>query len=1052
MPKQILEINPFHGGLNNNGDPRDIKVEELSQAQDIMVDEIGKVRTMGSHVAHDSSSKSVTITEGHGLFSFSHDRMGAHLDTEHLNETDFATHANWDVTGKCVDSGGNLTWTFGSGALDGTAQQVYGDRAQLGVPNIEYTFKYTVAVTTAPDYFTLTLDNFPSSSTTLPFTAGTHLVTFTSHSSCASREFTITGTDDVGGTTTQGVFSIDDVSLYITDKTGNNYLALANSDTGADIEIYSDDDDSWSSSSRIVLGDGSSTAGMKAVYYIADGNLRVSDGAFGSDKRVKWYGYIDRYFYGDGVEGLDSGGHGNGTQVSKWHSANASIEPLAVNIGISGATPVTSAMVPSENVPITLWAIGYEKEALDVRDGAPNTTTDTDKIFWQCDVDVSADQIGADTAVSDKDIDIENFVSVGDKVVVTASAGQAEANGQSINGQILTVASISTGSTNSFKTEETLGGADDNNDELYITNLSKSGWFDSTNPNFEWAVSTLYDDNKAESALFEIKYTGVHDGGDGSNHLDDADGAFPNTHLKYWVVENVTDDSTAVITSNTTTTVNGILSGGDDNDWDDGDVYKISLMTPAVFIGDNLTSGFNKIKFIPLLWADESTGLHITYPRVSGFKIYMRRQDSPTWYLQTELDVTRGIKLMGEGTWNMWADAYTPVIGNAVGAESERTTSMRLIESHQSETGFNFYNKNIGFNADGLGFATAVVANRRAYVGNVRIKDGGGNVKYLPDAILKSNVNAFDAFVFENRIEASINDGAKIIKLEEFADRLLEFKENKMTLINISQNVEFLEDVFMHKGVVAPSATCKTDYGIAWVNENGCYLYDGQRVNDLLEKGGVQIIKESEWRSFIGTAPMIGYVPKKRQLIVATSAGTGANNGNIYLYDLVTKSWVQGDSKLTDNVRQTNFITDWNGDLVHAHTSGTVVKWDDTSVATSNLLFATKDMTFGQPGQRKKLHKVYITYKGDASSLVAKYAIDGETDSGDFLQFNSTNTPLADKSSSENLEQWHLAELKPSTSSEANNLYSAKFHLSGSAGAGFEINDINVVFRMKNIK
>ena len=109
-------------------------------------------------------------------------------------------------------------------------------------------------------------------------------------------------------------------------------------------------------------------------------------------------------------------------------------------------------------------------------------------------------------------------------------------------------------------------------------------------------------------------------------------------------------------------------------------------------------------------------------------------------------------------------------------------------------------------------------------------------------------------------------------------------------------------------------------------------------------------------------------------------------------------------------------------------------------------------MTFGQPGQRKKLHKVYITYKGDASSVVAKYAIDGETDSNDFLQFNSRNTPLEDKSSAENLESWHLAELKPTTSSEANNLYSAKIHLSGTAGSGFEINDINVVFRMKNIK
>ena len=197
---------------------------------------------------------------------------------------------------------------------------------------------------------------------------------------------------------------------------------------------------------------------------------------------------------------------------------------------------------------------------------------------------------------------------------------------------------------------------------------------------------------------------------------------------------------------------------------------------------------------------------------------------------------------------------------------------------------------------------------------------------------------------------------------------------------------------------------------------------------------------------------MIGYIPKKRQLIVATSAGTGANNGDIYLYDLVTKSWIRGDSKLTDNQIQTNFVTDWNGDLVHAHTSGTIVKWDDTSDDTDNMLFATKDMTFGQPGQRKKLHKVYITYKGDGSSLVVKYAVDGETDSGDFYQFNSDDNPLSNFSKTADLKEWHLAELKPTTSSEANNIYSAKFHLSGTAGAGFEINDINVVFRMKNIK
>ena len=103
------------------------------------------------------------------------------------------------------------------------------------------------------------------------------------------------------------------------------------------------------------------------------------------------------------------------------------------------------------------------------------------------------------------------------------------------------------------------------------------------------------------------------------------------------------------------------------------------------------------------------------------------------------------------------------------------------------KSGFNFYNKNIGFNADGLGFKTAVVANRRAYVGNISIKDDSGIVHVKPDAILKSRVNSFDAFSIKDIIEVTVNDGSDIVKLEEYADRLLEFKKDKMTLINISQ-------------------------------------------------------------------------------------------------------------------------------------------------------------------------------------------------------------------------------------------------------------------------
>jgi|2_EtaG_2_1085320.scaffolds.fasta_scaffold00182_27 hypothetical protein len=262
-------------------------------------------------------------------------------------------------------------------------------------------------------------------------------------------------------------------------------------------------------------------------------------------------------------------------------------------------------------------------------------------------------------------------------------------------------------------------------------------------------------------------------------------------------------------------------------------------------------------------------------------------------------------------------------------------------------------------------FKTAVVTNRTVYIGNVKKTNLKGETTIEGDTMYKSAVGKFDTFADFRKIEASIADGDAIIKLEEYADRILQFKKHKMHLINVSQEIEFLEDTLLYKGVSHPAATCKTDFGIAWVNKLGCYLYDGKEVHNLLEKQGRQIIKESNWDDFITDNSIIGYVPKKRQLIVLKDC-TASSAGNIYLYDLVTQSWTKGDTKFTDSQIQTNFINDWNGDLVHTHTSGTgtVMKWSDTGVYSLATTMATKDIDFGQPGQRKKVYKIYVTYKG----------------------------------------------------------------------------------------
>ena len=366
-----------------------------------------------------------------------------------------------------------------------------------------------------------------------------------------------------------------------------------------------------------------------------------------------------------------------------------------------------------------------------------------------------------------------------------------------------------------------------------------------------------------------------------------------------------------------------------------------------------------------------------------------------------------------------------------------------------------------------LKFKTAVVVNRVVYVGNVQKTDLKGQVIVEDDAMYKSSVNKFDTFSSLRKIEASIRDGDAIVKIEEYADRILQFKKNKMHLINVSQDIEFLEDTFLHKGVSHPASVCKTDFGIAWVNHLGCYLYDGQKVTNLLEKSGRQIIKEDEWDKFLradksltGTRlnPMIGYIPKKRQLIVFDDITTGSTTDpRMYLYDMVTQSWVKGaqDSARNIDILKTNFVVDWNGDLIYAHSStGTFLKWDDAGDATNTIVLNTKDIDFGQPAVRKKVYKVYVSYRGDGSAVNIRYGVDGETDNStpDTYQFNSSNTPLADKSSAANLEEWHKAELIPTTSSEANNINSFRLFFKGTAGATFEINDISIVYRIKSVK
>jgi hypothetical protein len=297
-------------------------------------------------------------------------------------------------------------------------------------------------------------------------------------------------------------------------------------------------------------------------------------------------------------------------------------------------------------------------------------------------------------------------------------------------------------------------------------------------------------------------------------------------------------------------------------------------------------------------------------------------------------------------------------------------------------------------------------------------------------------------------VDVAIRDGENIVKLEAFADRILEFKENSLYVINISDNIEFLEDTYRNKGCAYDYHVVRTDQGIAWFNIHGVYLYDGKQVHNLLEKGGIRIINETDWEAFItdgvdGSADdadmgsaQIGYIPKKRQILIKNE------NNDVYLYDFILRAWTSGLSRVSETSHMTNFALSADHDLFYIDdVDADINTWQTSPQSSTGFLYETPDIDFGEPGVRKKIHKVYVTYKGaSATNVAVDYDVGGGTTFPyDFVDGTNFTSTKLDGSSS-----WAVAELKPDTSSEANNIKSFQLRFQAS-GTGAEITKVECV-------
>ena len=322
---------------------------------------------------------------------------------------------------------------------------------------------------------------------------------------------------------------------------------------------------------------------------------------------------------------------------------------------------------------------------------------------------------------------------------------------------------------------------------------------------------------------------------------------------------------------------------------------------------------------------------------------------------------------------------------------------------------------------------------------------------------------------------------------------MLQFKKRKVFVINVSGDYEYLDDTFHDIGVDGQFSVTTTKNGIVWANETGCYLYDGEKVENLIENKlpisesysnpatTISKVNRSCANSSTGDC-VIGYVRHKDTILInftrAHSTVGATPTGATYHFP--TKSWAliygvwNSSSTSLKTGNMSNMITNEDGDILFYHTTSdtsntermnTIRKWvheSDSSLSTKNAYFITKDIAFGNINVKKKLYRVYITYRvktdGTDSGIVVKGAING---TGNFdIDFSQTSKFINTQTncySGGHLDEtdgdWKTAELKFDTPSEVNKVTSFQLNMySGSAAYDFEVNDISISYKVKNVK
>jgi len=424
-------------------------------------------------------------------------------------------------------------------------------------------------------------------------------------------------------------------------------------------------------------------------------------------------------------------------------------------------------------------------------------------------------------------------------------------------------------------------------------------------------------------------------------------------------------------------------------------------------------------------------------PRITGARLYYTDPSDGEGikYLLLDIDLIKGCKKSDELSYTAWAQTtqgQTYICPASVtSADVTSANAFNFVDPPKALT----YDILNGYGADEVTAAKykcATILNNRCYIGNIQqednVGDGFASAPIYNDRIVRSPINfegkpQFDTFPASQKMDIGVNDGDSIIALEGYADRLLVFKKKSIYIVNVAQDgQEGVENQLYNNGVNNPSQVIKFELGVAWCNPNGCFLYNGEQVKNLTEG---KIYSGGKWEpahnvSWTGGSfsqswqidsthiSALTYLYSKKQLWVSISMDADDQSNDAWVYDFKTEGWTMASGSMGTNTRnRSNIVIDSSGvpKFIEHDTSSSAEKLEVYSLQNipsnnSEFKLITPDIDFGAPGVKKKIYKVYVSFKSDeaATNVKVNYSTNGSVEfaktfqDGDNFTSNDLNT------------------------------------------------------------